>query len=574
MPAGTVTLTNKSAVISGAGTTFTTELAAGDFLIAVVGGIPYNLPIKTVDSNTKMTAISDYLGPTTSGLAWMIAPRSTQNLITAAIVVQNTEALRGFNYDKQNWQQLLTIDDDVTIRLPDNTSWTGSSWIKISRLASASDLSHIQPIADQIRADAQQVATDKTESKSSAAAAKVSETNAATSEANSANSATAAAQSASESAASAESTAGVIDAATAQADRAKNEADRAAASNPANSLLIVNNLNDVESKAEALANLIDSKPLPTGGDPVNPYDAATKRWTESLVNSGIVGPKVTTINADAIAPVTGTLVKGGDVVSMYKVGSVNQISGRVQAQGKSGQDAWVALSIVDETNVNPAQSIKIHADGRVDTPGPVLNQTPRNTSFDGIYSGNRNTPLAVEQLVVPAVDYLYPLTNFKAYWSGHYAQAFATSVWCRATGLVYGITNCAEGGVNKSWFFEANTGNAAAPGSWIPNSDGRIKTDKVRIEDPLGKMRLMGGYTWTRLDSGAWGIGFIAQEVAEIFPDAVHKGEDRTLPDGTVVEGVLSPDTYGVSAALHHEAILALMEKIEKLEARIAELER
>ena len=47
---------------------------------------------------------------------------------------------------------------------------------------------------------------------------------------------------------------------------------------------------------------------------------------------------------------------------------------------------------------------------------------------------------------------------------------------------------------------------------------------------------------------------------------------DRTLDDGTVVKGVLSPDTYGVAAALHHEAILALMEQVEQLKAEVAEL--
>ncbi|MDM2717132.1 tail fiber domain-containing protein, partial [Citrobacter sp. Cy232] len=41
MSAGTLTLTNNSALVSGAGTSFTTELAAGDFVVTTVGGIPY-----------------------------------------------------------------------------------------------------------------------------------------------------------------------------------------------------------------------------------------------------------------------------------------------------------------------------------------------------------------------------------------------------------------------------------------------------------------------------------------------------------------------------------------------------
>ena len=45
MSAGTLTLTNKSAAVTGSGTAFTTELAAGDFAVVTVGGIPYSLPV-------------------------------------------------------------------------------------------------------------------------------------------------------------------------------------------------------------------------------------------------------------------------------------------------------------------------------------------------------------------------------------------------------------------------------------------------------------------------------------------------------------------------------------------------
>lgn len=124
----------------------------------------------------------------------------------------------------------------------------------------------------------------------------------------------------------------------------------------------------------------------------------------------------------------------------------------------------------------------------------------------------------------------------------------------------------------KAWTFDIITGNATAPGSWVPNSDSRLKDKITKVTDPLRAMRMMNGYTWTRMDNGQWGIGFIAQEVAKAFPEAVHEGEDRKMPDGTVVEKVLSPDTYGVAAALHHEAILALMEKIDNLETKIEQL--
>ncbi|TCW46610.1 endosialidase-like protein [Phytobacter diazotrophicus] len=116
-------------------------------------------------------------------------------------------------------------------------------------------------------------------------------------------------------------------------------------------------------------------------------------------------------------------------------------------------------------------------------------------------------------------------------------------------------------------------GSATAPGTWISNSDERLKTQIERIAEPLEKMKMIRGVSWKRLDGVSPGIGFIAQEVQSVFPDNVFVTGDRELEDGTVIKDVLSPDTAGVAAALHHEAILALMAQIEALTARVAELE-
>lgn len=128
MSAGTLTLTTNSDVVTGTGTNFSTELAAGDFTVVVVGGITYTLPVKSVDSATKVTLVSKYPGPSQNGLAWNAVPRLTQNLITAAVVAQAAEALRGLNYDKQNWQQIFSSTGMATIKLPDGSEFTGPAW--------------------------------------------------------------------------------------------------------------------------------------------------------------------------------------------------------------------------------------------------------------------------------------------------------------------------------------------------------------------------------------------------------------------------------------------------------------
>ncbi|MBJ8823638.1 phage tail fiber protein [Citrobacter europaeus] len=128
MSAGTLTLTNNSALVSGTGTTFSTELSAGDFIVVTVGGVPYTLPVKSVESGTALTLVSNFTGPTQSGAAWSAVPRVALNMVTAAMVVQNTEALRGLNYDKQNWQQVFSGTGTITVKLPDQSTFTGPSW--------------------------------------------------------------------------------------------------------------------------------------------------------------------------------------------------------------------------------------------------------------------------------------------------------------------------------------------------------------------------------------------------------------------------------------------------------------
>ncbi|WP_186390562.1 phage tail fiber protein [Citrobacter freundii] len=136
MSAGTLTLTNNSAAVAGNGTAFTTEVAAGDFIVVTVGGVPYTLPIKSVESGIALTLVSNFTGPTQSGAAWYAVPRLALNLVTAAMVVQNTQALLGLNYDKQNWQQIFSGAGDITIKLPDGSSYSGPAWRGITTVLS------------------------------------------------------------------------------------------------------------------------------------------------------------------------------------------------------------------------------------------------------------------------------------------------------------------------------------------------------------------------------------------------------------------------------------------------------
>jgi len=372
MPAGTIALTNNSAAVTGTGTNFTSELKANDFVVVVVGGVTYTLGVKSVESATALTLVTAYGGATTSGLSWTPVPNATLVGITAQVAADVAKAIRGLNLDKANWQGIFTGTGNVTVNLPDGTSWTGPAWNGIAQTIS-----------------------------------------------------------------------GKLD----------------------------------KSGGEITGNLTVDKDLTvtgkgTIGGPLAQSGGATFYNGDLLVDSGEVVAKKFT---DA----------GGGYYNAAFVKSV--LSGR-GANGDS-RGAYAAL----------------------------LCQEQVNTKFSGYIALN---------------------------------------------------------GFGNNILFEfRNNGNAYAPQQWVSSSDKRIKTNIKKIEDPLVKMRLIKGVTWDRLDRFAPGIGFIAQDVQAAFPSAVSVYGDMTMSDGTVVKDVLAPDTTGVAAALHHEAILALMDKIEKQDAVIAELQ-
>ncbi len=343
MPAGTIALTNNSTAVTGSGTTFNTELKANDFIVVVVGGVTYTLGVLSVNSATSVTLVSAYGGPAISGAAWTAVPNAALVGITAQVAADVAKAIRGLNQDKVNWQQVFSAAGNITVNLPDGSSFTGPSWGYMTTLISS----------------------------------------------------------------------------------------RASSSDP--------RFDTINNK--------------TGGT------------VSGGVNAGAASPSAT--------PPTGTTTNGSGISSRFT---------------------------------------------------------------SGIYNG----------------------------------VLFSSYVQCIQGSGTKGILQLSYG-ANTYWSF--NQDGSANGVSWVPSSDERLKDMHGPIEEPLEKMRLIRGQTWNRKDTKAFGIGFTAQDVQKVFPDSVSETGDVTLPDGTKVERALAPDVYGVSAGLHHEAILALMAKIEKQDVVILELQ-
>ncbi|WP_234082614.1 tail fiber domain-containing protein [Enterobacter quasiroggenkampii] len=366
------------------GTSFATELAAGDFIVSTVGGVPYTLPVKTVDSNTQLTLVSNFTGPTQSGAAWSAVPRVALNMVTAALVAQSAEALRGLNYDKQNWQQVYSAAGNITVKLPDGTTFTGPSWKYLS----------------------------------------------------------------------------------------ENMATKSG-----------------------------------GAVPVNQGGTGSTTASGARTNLGLGDSSTRNVGTAA-----GTVAAGDD----------DRLS---TLEGKTGGSIKGAVIAKRTSDSNPASGGELESVLQ-NSGGAALSQFHMFTQMAG------NTR--------------------------------------------YGFLRVWDSSTFKDWYFDHSSGNAYAAASWVNNSDRRIKDDLNPIDDPLGKMKKVRGYTWVRKDDqmkGSFGIGFVAQEVQEVFPEAVSHAQEGSLTvDGQVIEQPLALSPGDVAAALHHEAILELMEEITELKKQVSSL--
>ncbi|MFU0882680.1 hypothetical protein ACM26M_15760 [Kluyvera cryocrescens] len=252
MSAGTLTLTNNSAAVTGSGTAFNNELAAGDFIVAKAGGVTYTLPVKTIESDTALTLARNYNGPAVTAGAWTAMPRDTLNRISAQIAADTAYAIRQRVLEIDNWYQLLEVNGNVTIKMADGSSFSGPSWKKIADLLEAIDESALQALATQVHNDAEQVTTDKntaTQASETAIQAKIdsqaAKLAAETAESGAGRSNVSAAQHASD----------AEEFATTAALKATEAANSAASVHPENLLQNANNLDDLTDKPAARQNL-------------------------------------------------------------------------------------------------------------------------------------------------------------------------------------------------------------------------------------------------------------------------------------------------------------------------------
>lgn len=202
------------------------------------------------------------------------------------------------------------------------------------------------------------------------------------------------------------------------------------------------------------------------------------------------------------------------------------------------------------------------------------NATPG--SFDSLYAGNKNYGLYFEQMNVAGAGYLYPHSSFKLYWPGNYGGVFTWSAWANTNNPEYVLSWTYESGTTPAqWRFNASTGNASATGNWINGgSTIKIKENVEDIQNPRETMRKIRACTWrlkTKNADGRFGIGVLAEGLYEDYPEAQVTSGDIELRDGTIVKDALSVQAgdSGVLAAVHHAAIISLMDENEAQQNKI-----
>lgn len=306
------------------------------------------------------------------------------------------------------------------------------------------------------------------------------------------------------------------------------------------------------------------------------FEAANTRWS--------------VINEDTSEPASGVVAYGGEVISSYKVNGANFSSASLSARSFNGTATARIVAYNDKTGVGS----ELHFDEK----GILILPKPEGTNIN-LTVANSDKAMRIDAYVKGRSFFAYPTSavgveaheanEIRMQNSGSGMPAGAYVTWLRGNwydgawvfggvrgnskDLLRAQLNVSSGtGASASYLFNANGIGQAA--QWQSTSDRRVKSLWETIPEPLSVMKSIRGYSWYYEPYGTQGFGFMADEVEQYFPGAVSESEgfNVEMPDGSTVEKVKSVDTYGIAAALHHEAILALMGELESLKTEVADL--
>lgn len=129
-----------------------------------------------------------------------------------------------------------------------------------------------------------------------------------------------------------------------------------------------------------------------------------------------------------------------------------------------------------------------------------------------------------------------------------------TRGWLGANATYPFFASLAGGG---TCIYADTAGNFTAVGNVTAYSDARLKKNVSTIHGALHKVGKLRGVQYQRIETDAWRVGLIAQELREVVPEAVLEND----------EGMLSV-SYGDLVGVLVEAIKELKARVEMLETR------
>ncbi|WP_419058920.1 tail fiber domain-containing protein [Kluyvera georgiana] len=277
----------------------------------------------------------------------------------------------------------------------------------------------------------------------------------------------------------------------------------------------------------------------------------------------------TVTNSDETTPSANTLVLGGKITSVYTSPELNVSADFVVNHNTSegGDDGVTRSSQVLHKKDGTTVQCDFDSNGNMGVPNAMFGQylSMTGANDNSVYNNFTRDIIGGTTRFGGAIRLGFNRIN-----NGY---DFYPQRDDNGTTHVFSRVMTDDGSVVATFAKHSDGSYTAYNGSFINGSDERIKDNILKIENPIDKMKSINGYTWTMKSNGTFGIGFIAQEVEKIFPDAVTSGSySQELPDGSIVENVKALSAGNVAAALHHEAILKLIEMVEYQQNQINDL--
>lgn len=334
---------------------------------------------------------------------------------------------------------------------------------------------------------------------------------------------------------------------------------------PANNeaLLVENNLQDLADRAAAWLNVRPQGSTPLAGDPVNDYDATTKRWVLNIISTGTVGPTMNGVMNYGVGDFH--LRDSRAYIQPYEVVSDGQLLNRAD-----WPELWAyaqMTSPIEDADwlANPANRGKYSiGDGETTFRVPDRNGV-QTGSISGLYArgdgGNSTNDGTVQQNAAPDITGTVGANIWSVYGNPTGAMYNGTPLAniplgaattpAHFVGFRAGLSNAAYGRDNTTevrtnsfmgvWVIRASGGFVAANTSWsVINGDAAspaigttVKGGKVRSVYKVGASEYGVAELQSSVSTDGTGVRTVGAEV--VVTDATSGiATSKTIKLGTV----------------------------------------